>query len=182
VQIAQYLEKFKNITTVGRVDDTVIKVVFDGKESLFFDMKKGDAYIFKKDVFKRAKLYNAPFDVALYKRFGRAGIEAVEVLEGNRVLRIIVNTDSSYKEQKNILQFEFTGRNTNCIITDAHNIVTEALRHIDSSVSYRNIKVGEVLKDLPPFEVREKEKEIQNLSEYLSEQYEKRALVKITQI
>jgi len=182
VQIAQYLQKFQNITTVGRVDDTVIKIVFDGKESLFFDMKKGDAYIFRKEEFKRAKLYNAPFDVALHKRFSRAKIEDIRVLEGNRVLKIVVNSSSSYKKQKSILQFEFTGRNTNCIITDIEARVIEALRHIDSSVSYRSIKVGEILKPLPPFELSEKEQEIQHLSEYLSQQYEKRALVKITQI
>jgi len=182
VQVSQYLEKFKTITTVGRVDDTIIKIVFDGRESLFFDMKKGDAYIFKKEEFRRAKLYNAPFDVALHKRFGRAQIEMVEVLEGNRVLRITVNSNSSYKLRKTVLQFEFTGRNTNCIILDLKGVVIEALRHIDSSVSYRSIKVGEILKELPPFELNEKIQEIENLQEYLQNQYKKRALIKITQI
>ncbi|MCF6172886.1 MAG: NFACT family protein, partial [Campylobacteraceae bacterium] len=182
MEISQYLRKFHNITTVGRVDDTVIKIVFDGKESLFFDMKKGDAYIFKKEEFKRAKLYNAPFDVALYKRFGRALIEKIEVLEGNRVIRITVNSNSSYKLQKSILQFEFTGRNTNCIILNLDEIVIEALRHIDSSVSYRSVKVGEVLKELPPFSLDEKIQKIENLHEYLLNQYEKRAFVKISQI
>ncbi len=182
VQIAEYLQKFQNITTIGRVDDTVIKIVFDGHETLFFDMKKGDAYIFKKEEFKRAKLYNAPFDVALYKRFSRAEVEKIEVMKGNRVLRIVVNSNSSYKKQKSLLQFEFTGRNTNCIILDLSGIIIEALRHIDSSVSYRSIKVGEILKELPLFELNEKSEKIEDLQEYLKRQYEKRAFVKIVQI
>ncbi len=181
-QIAKYLQKFKNITTVSRVEDTVIRIVFDGSESIFFDMKKGDSYVFKKEEFNRAKLYNAPFDVVLHKRFGRAQIENIQVIEGNRVLRIIVNSNSSYKAQKTVLQFEFTGRNTNCIILDEKGIVVVALRHIDSSVSYRSIKVGEKLKDLPPFELDEKPVKIENLQEHLKNEYEKRAFTKIFQI
>lgn len=181
-EIEKYLQNFKTITNLSRVDDTVIRAVFDRDEVLFFEMKKGDAYIFKKDDFKRAKIYNAPFDVALHKRFARARIEKIELLDGNRVLRLYAESNSSYKSQKSILQLEFTGRNTNAIILDENEVVLEALRHIDSSVSYRSVKVGERLNALPPFELREKSEEIGDLQDFLYEEYEKRARQKVEQI
>ena len=182
MQISQYMQKFRNITTIRRVEDTIIEVVFDARESLFFDMKKGGAYIFKKDEYRRAKIYNAPFDVVLRKRFGRASIENISVLEGNRVLRIFVSSDSSYKAQKSCLQFEFTGRNTNCIILDESQIVLEALRHIDSSVSYRSIKVGTELKELPPFKLEEKPFQVDDIEVYLYDLYAQKAKNRLCQI
>ncbi len=181
-EIEKYLQKFKTISSIGRVNDTVIKVVFGRDEVLFFDMKKGDSYIFKKDEYRRAKIYNAPFDVVLYKRLGRSKIQRVSLLEGNRVLRLHVESNSSYKSQKSILQLEFTGRNTNAIILDEDEVVLEALRHIDSSVSYRSVKVGEKLNELPPFEIREKKIKIDDIQNYLYEEYEKRAKNRIEQI
>ncbi len=181
-EIEKYLQKCKSISTAGRVDDTVIKIVFDRDEVLFFDMKKGDSYIFKKENYKRAKIYNAPFDVVLHKRFARSKIEKVVLLEGNRVLRLHVESNSSYKSQKSILQLEFTGRNTNAIILDEDEIVVEALRHIDSSVSYRSVKVGEKLNELPPFEIREETTKIDDMQNYLYSEYEKRAKNRIEQI
>ncbi len=182
MQISQYMQKFRNITTIRRVEDTIIEVVFDAKESLFFDMKKGGAYIFKKDEYRRAKIYNAPFDVVLRKRFGRASIENISVLDGNRVLRIFVSSDSSYKAQKSCLQFEFTGRNTNCIILDESQIVLEALRHIDSSVSYRSIKVGAELKELPPFKLEEKPFQVDDIEAYLYDLYTQKSKNRLFQI
>ena len=135
IQISQYLQKFKTISSIKRVDDTIIKMVFDADAVLFFDMRKGDAYVFKKEVYNRAKVYNAPFDVVLAKRFARAKIEKIEVQENNRVLTIMTNASSSYKVQKTSLILEFTGKNTNCILLDEAHKVVEALRHIDSSVS-----------------------------------------------
>ncbi len=181
-QITKYLQKYKSILSIGRVDDTIIKIVFDKNVTLFFDMKKGDSYIFKKDSFKRAKIYNAPFDVVLYKRFGRSKIEKIELLEGNRVIRISINSNSSYKSLKTTLQLEFTGRNTNAIILDENEVVLEALRHIDSSVSYRSIKVGEKLEPLPKYELIEKEVYIENIEDFLKNEYERRAKLRLTQI
>ena len=181
-EIEKYLQKCKSISSIGRVDDTVIKVVFDRDEVLFFEMKKGDSHIFKKEDYKRAKIYNAPFDVVLHKRFARSRIERVELQEGNRVLRIHVESNSSYKSQKSILQLEFTGRNTNAIILDENEVVVEALRHIDSSVSYRSVKVGEKLNELPPFEMREKSEQVDDIAVYLYDEHKKRAKKRIEQI
>ncbi len=182
IQIVKYLEQYKSISSIERVEDTIIKVTFNRDEIVYFDMKKGDSYIFKKQSYKRAKIYSAPFDVVLYKRFGRSSITKVEVVKNNRVLRIHVDSNSSYKEQKSILQFEFTGRNTNAIILDADEVVLEALRHIDSSVSYRSIKVGEKLESLPPYEMKQEDVFIENIEKFLESEYKKRADIKLNQM
>jgi predicted ribosome quality control (RQC) complex YloA/Tae2 family protein len=181
-EVTKYLQNFNSISSIKRVSDTVIKIVFNKDETIFFDMKKGDSHIFKKDSFKRLKIYNAPFDVVLYKRFARSKIEKIELLEANRVLRISVNSSSSYKSLKTTLQLEFTGRNTNAIILDEKEIVLEALRHIDLSVSYRSIKVGEALEALPKYEVKEKDITIKNIEKFLKNEYEKRAELRLNQI
>ncbi|WP_024955057.1 NFACT RNA binding domain-containing protein [Sulfurospirillum arcachonense] len=183
IQVTQYLKKFKAVSSIGRVDDSIIKIVFDKGEVLFFDMKRGDSHIFKKDEYRRAKVYNAPFDVVLYKRFNRSSIISLDVSEGNRILRMSVNSNSSYKAQTTTLQFEFTGRNTNAIVLDDNDIVLEALRHIDSSVSYRSIKVGEHLEELPVREFEEKPSNIgEDIEVYLHNEYTKRAQIKLNQI
>ena len=105
LKVTQYLQKYKSITSIGRVDDTIIKIVFDKGEVLFFDMRRGDSHIFKKKDYKRAKLFQAPFDVVLYKRFNRSHINSFEVVKGNRILRLHVSANSSYKAQSTILQF-----------------------------------------------------------------------------
>ncbi len=40
VQIANYLKQFKKIFSIQRVEDTVIEMVFDKKEKIYFDMKR----------------------------------------------------------------------------------------------------------------------------------------------
>lgn len=183
IEVTKYLQKYKNISSIGRVEDSIIKIVFDKGEVLFFDMKRGDSHIFKKEHFRRAKLYNAPFDVLLHKRFGRSHIDSFELLDGNRILRLHVSSNSSYKAQSTILQFEFTGRNTNAIILDEEDIVLEALRHIDSSVSYRSIKVGEVLEELPIKEFTEKPSCVgEDIEEYFKNEYIKRTILRLNSI
>jgi len=183
IEVTQYLQKYRSISTIGRVEDSIIKIVFDRGEVLFFDMKRGDSHIFKKEHYKRAKLYNAPFDVLLYKRFGRSHIESLEVADGNRILRLNVSSNSSYKAQSTVLQFEFTGRNTNAIILDEEETVLEALRHIDSSVSYRSIRVGEKLEKLPPREFEEKPSSVKkDVEEYFKNEYTRRAIMRLNGI
>jgi len=181
-QITTYMQQYKSVSSIGRVDDNILKILYERDQTIFLDMKRGDSYIFKKKEFKRAKIYNAPFDVVLHKRFSRSSIDSIEVLEGNRVLRIQTSSNSSYKSQKTTLQFEFTGRTTNVIILDEDEIVLEALRHIDSSMSYRSIRTGEKLEPLPPYEMKEEEIVIDDMQEYLIEQYKKRSVQKLDQI
>ncbi|MBE0492321.1 MAG: DUF814 domain-containing protein [Sulfurospirillum sp.] len=181
VIVTQYLQKFKKISAIERVEDSVIRIVFDHKENLFFDMSKSNSYIFYKDAYKRAKIYNAPFDVILHKRCAASHVEEFTVMDGNRILRLRLEGSSSYKSFVTYLQFEFTGRNTNCIILDEDEKVLEALRHIDSSVSFRSIKVGEKLEPLPQREFQEPPVDIgEDIKAYLELQYTKRMWIKLT--
>ena len=156
VLIAEYVKQFKKISSISRADDNVLKLYFERGLPLFVDLSRNDSYMFQKEDFKRSKLYNAPFDVILAKRFANSALERVEVEEGNRILRLHVKASSSYKALFTTLQLEFTGRNTNAIILDEEGVVLEALRHIDASVSFRSVKVGEPLLALPSRELKEK--------------------------
>lgn len=181
-QVADYLSQFKRISAIERVDDTIIKILFDRKTSIFFDLRRGDSHIFMHEGYKRAKIYQAPFDILLSKRFGRSQVIGFEVMEGNRILQLSVTSDISYKAVPSILQLEFTGRNTNAIILDEEGIVQEALRHIDASVSFRQVRVGEALEALPPREFKEKDKDLGDIPEYLNAAYEQRKAKRIDAI
>lgn len=181
--INNYLKQYHKISSIYRVDDSVLRIIFEAGEPLFIDLGRGDSYMFFKEDFKQAKRYTAPFDVLLGKRFSNAKIESMEVEEGNRIWRIGVLATSSYKALRTTLQLEFTGRNTNAIILDENEVVLEALRHIDSSVSFRSVKVGEALEALPPKELKEKPFECEgSIEAYLKASYEKRLHVKLEEI
>ncbi len=171
IQIVEHIKTFKKIDAIYRVEDSVIKIVFDRNNSLFFDMTKGNSAVFKKEDYKVAKSYNAPFDVVLKKRCNQAFIREIEVLEGNKIARFSLEQRSSYKSLKTILQFEFTGRHTNVIICDEDFKIVEALRHIDSRVSYREIQNGLKLLDLPPISIREEYEKLEDIEAYLEEVY-----------
>ncbi len=166
-QIASYLGKFKKIFAIERVDDSIIKFIFDKSEPIFADLKRGNSDFFIAENFTKAKIYNAPFDVLLHKYFARSEIEKVEVLQNNRILCLHVKANSNYKSTNVSLQLEFTGRNTNAIILDEQKRVLEALRHIDKSVSFRSVKVGEILAPLPPLDFSEKEETIEDIYAFL---------------
>lgn len=182
VLIAEYLTQFKKISSISRADDNVLKIYFERGFPLFVDLSRSDSYMFHKEDFKRSKLYNAPFDVILAKRFANSALERVEVEEGNRILRLHVKASSSYKALFTTLQLEFTGRNTNAIILDEEGVVLEALRHIDASVSFRSVKVGEPLLALPSRELKEKPFVLEDSVEaYLKEAYQKRLHVRLAE-
>ena len=174
VQVTDYLSQFKRISAIERVDDTIIKILFDRKEAIYFDLRRGDSHIFMCEGYQRSKTYQAPFDVLLSKRFGRAQIVRFEVMAGNRILRLHVNSDVGYKAVPSILQLEFTGRNTNIILLDEDEVVQEALRHIDASVSFRQVRVGESLEALPSREFKENEQSLGDIPTFLKEAYERR--------
>ncbi|WP_200762829.1 NFACT RNA binding domain-containing protein [Nitrosophilus alvini] len=170
-RIGEYLKKFRIITDICRVDDNVIKIEFD-KNPILFDLKKSDAKIYKREDLLKIKRYNAPFDIALQKRFKKAKIIKVEVPD-DKILKIVAESASSYKKEITVLQLEFTGRNTNAIVLTEDGTVIEALRHIDSSVSFREVKPGKKLLDIPKREFKEEPKEIEDIEKYLYEVYEK---------
>ena len=180
VSVANYLKKYKKINNIFRVDDTIINMTFSKDDSIFFDMKKGDSYIFLKDSYKVTKHYTAPFDIVLQKRFSNATILDIYVEDGNRILKFECARSSKYKLDKTILQLEFTGRNTNAIILDENGIVLEALRHIDISTSFREVKVGVSLEPLPKRDfVNKKDTTIEDIEDFLKNEYQRREKVKL---
>ena len=179
LKVAEFLKQYKKINTIFRVDDTILKVEFGKNEAIFFDLKKGDSFAFLKDDYKAIKYYSAPFDIVLKKRFTNAIIEDIEVEDGNRILKLYTKKSSGYKEQKTILQLEFTGRNTNAIILDSKKIILEALRHIDISTSSREVKVGVTLKAIPPRGFSPKPENIEDIEQFLKDEYKKREEIKL---
>lgn len=168
-QIATYLSNFKKIFAVERVDDTTIKFIFDRAKPIYANLKRGNATWFMCESYSRQKVYKAPFDILLSKYFAKAYLEKVEVQKGNRILSLHVRSGSHYKTEKYRLQLEFTGRNTNAIIVSEEDVVLEALRHIDRSVSFREVSVGEKLLPLPPREFKEQERVIEDISQFLED-------------
>ncbi len=174
-KITEYISELKTINHIKRIENNTIKIEFNDRKALYFDMTKGNATVFMKherDIVK--KIFNAPFDIVLQKRFNNAKIDKVFLRDDDKVLNILCKSKSSYKEQTTILQLEFTGKNTNIIILDSNDIVLEALRHIDEWTSTRIVKVGHKLEALTKpnfnFEIRD----IENIEEYLYDVYEQR--------
>ncbi|MFV0481326.1 MAG: NFACT family protein [Campylobacteraceae bacterium] len=170
----KFLNNFSFISLIKRVDDNVLKIVFDNKNPIYVDLKKGSSTLFICENFQNSKIYQAPFDVVLHKRFSSAKIQSIKTLENNRVLEIKVSQMGSYKKTDSTLLLEFTGRNTNAIILDEEDVVVEALRHIDKNTSYRFVKVGEKLEPLLGIKINEKQVEIKDVKEFLEEVYKNR--------
>lgn len=156
-QITFYIQKFSKISAIYRVSDTILKVVFDKDDELYFEMQRSNANIFKTHAYPRSKVYNAPFDVVLAKRFNRSNILEVGLLNEDKVLRFKTSVASAYKQETTYLQIEMTGKYTNIVILDEQNVVLEALRHVDLFSSFREVRVGQILLDIPsaPFEAKE---------------------------
>ncbi|MDO8453303.1 MAG: NFACT family protein [Sulfurimonas sp.] len=172
-QISTYLQKFTKISAIYRVSDTIIKLSFDKEDDIYFEMQRSNSTIFKCASYARSKVYNAPFDVLLAKRFNRANILQVELLNGDKILRFKTSVASAYKEEFTYLQFEFTGKYTNVIILDENEIVLEALRHVDLFSSFREVRVGQKLLNVPAAPFEAKEYPLENVEAFLYEQHEK---------
>lgn len=153
IQICEYLRAKRFLSHIKRVGDNLFKVCFDGNETLFFDMNKSGCNIHENGAFTEGKVYAAPFDVLLAKRFVKSRITSVSVPENNRILCLSVSQNASYKTQSSNIYFEFTGRFTNVIITDENDVILEALRHFETE--FRQIKVGRKLRHLPPANIKE---------------------------
>ena len=172
-QIARYLQNFKKISAIYRVSDSVIKIVFDKDDTLYFNMQRSNSSIFKCDSYARSKVYNAPFDVILSKRFNRSNILGLELVNMDKILRFKTSVASAYKEEITYLQVEFTGKYTNVIILDENNVVLEALRHVDLYSSFREVRVGQRLLDVPTAPYEAKEHPLESVETFLREAYEK---------
>ena len=173
-QIVPYLQKFRHINAIHRISDSVIKIVFDGGEIFYFNMQKGNAYIAKctREI-RRSKVYQAPFDVLLAKRFNRSNITDISLYNDDKIIRISASLSGAYKASQTVLQFEFTGKTTNVIILDSEEVVLEALRHVDAQSSYRIVKVGSKLLAPPPLPFKPKEYPLDDIEKFLYEICEK---------
>ena len=179
-QIVEYLQQFSKISAAYRVSDTIIKLTFDREDDIYFDMQRADAKIFRCHSYPRSKIYNAPFDVILAKRFARANILDIALLNGDKIINIKTTLTSAYKEEVTFLQIEFTGKYTNVIILDEQGIVLEALRHVDLFASFREVRVGQKLLDVPPPTFVAKEYPIEDIKSFLYEVYAKEQANKLT--
>jgi predicted ribosome quality control (RQC) complex YloA/Tae2 family protein len=172
-QIVEYLKQFKKISAIHRVSDTIVKIAFDKDDNIYFNMQRSNSSMFKCASYPRSKVYNAPFDVILAKRFNRSNILRVELLNGDKIIRFKTSISSAYKEEITYLQIEFTGKYTNVIILDEENVVLEALRHVDLFSSFREVRVGQKLLDVPPAPFHAKEYILDDVEKFLYETYEK---------
>ena len=178
-QIVKYLQNFSKISAIHRVSDTIVKIVFDKRDALYFNMQRSNSSIFKCEEYPRSKVYNAPFDVILAKRFNRSNILNIELLNHDKIIRIKTSLASAYKEEITYLQLEFTGKYTNVIILDDSNIVLEALRHVDLFSSFREVRVGQKLLDVPPAPFMAKEYLLDDVEKFLYEVYAKEQNAKL---
>ncbi len=172
-QIVHYLQKFKRISAAHRVADNIIKIAFDGKNDIYFDLQKGNSAIYMRPSDSvRVKHYQAPFDVLLHKYLGRSEIVSMEIVNNDKVLRIGVSQSGAYKANKSFLQLEFTGKYTNAILLDEEGVILDALRHVDIMNSYREIKPGIRLEALeaPKFVPKDGEN-IEDIEAYLNTTY-----------
>ena len=170
-QVVAYLQNFQKISAIYRVTDTIIKVAFDKNDEIYFNMQRSNSSMFKCEVFSRSKVYNAPFDVVFAKRFNRANVLSVALLNDDKIMRFKTSVSSAYKEEITYLQFEFTGKYTNVIILDEENVVLEALRHVDLYSSFREVRVGQKLVDVPVAPFVAKEYPLEDVEVFLYENY-----------
>lgn len=166
-QIIIYLEQFKKISAVHRVSDTIIKIVFDKRDAIYFNMSRSNSSMFKCEEYPRSKIYNAPFDVLIAKHFNRSNILNIQLLHDDKIIRMKTSMASAYKEEITYIQIEFTGKYTNIIILDEQNVVIEALRHVDLYSSFREVRVGQKLLDVPNAPFVAKEYPLESVEEFL---------------
>ena len=181
-QIVGYMQRFGKIVAAYRYSDTGIRLVFDSDNTWNFDMARGNSTITIGESAHRAKMYQAPFDVLLAKRFNRASITAVTLHNEDKIIRIAVTMSGAYKSETTILQLEFTGKHTNAIILDKDEVVLESLRHIDSDISSRSVRVGQKLLNPPKLPFVPKEYPLADVRAFLVEEFQRLGAEKLERL
>jgi len=169
--IANRLNNFTFISRARRIEDNTLEIMFDKSKSYFFNLTRGHSFIYKAPTQRPLQGYNAPFDTLLHSLMSGGKLVAVDVPNDDRILRFTIAPKSSYKDKIIYLQLEFTGKNTNAILIDDNEVIIEALRHIDADSSFRVIRPGMELLDIPPFERKEEPQHIENIDSYLEEKF-----------
>ena len=172
-QIANYLKKFDFIKFARRVENNTIEINFAQEESIFFDLTRSKATIYKAPSKKIPIMFNAPFDIQLAQLLNLSKVLDVDIANGDKVLLFTIKPKSQYKQKIIYFRLEFTGRYTNAILLDENGVVIEALRHIDASKSYRVVKPNVFLEPLKPFKAKEEEQKELDVEEFLKANYQK---------
>ncbi len=173
LEIVKYLQKFKKIESIYRIDQFTLKIEFDYKNNIYFYMKRGESLIYKKDNDLRQNQFNRPFDIQLSNRLNKAKISKIEIINNDKIIKIDVQLMNKYKITNSSIQFEFTGKHTNIIILNEDNIIIEALNHVSEFQSVRYVKVGEKLENppAPNFNFLIPDQQIENIDNFLLENY-----------
>ena len=172
--VLNHLRRYRKILRAERIDDNVLRLEFDDRTALGFDLSRGRGDVFDATKARGVRSYHAPFDNLLKKRLWGAHILEVSMPGGDKVLRFVTEQRGAYRAQKTILQLEFTGRHTNAILLDEEGRVLEALRHVDADASYRVVQPGVVLQPLKPYEGPRKSGRIDDVAAWLKERGERR--------
>ena len=170
-KITEHLSDFTFISRARRIENNTIELSFNKDQTYFFNMSRGSSFIYKNLSTRPLQSFNAPFDNLLHSLVSSSTILNIEVPKNDRIIRFTLAPKSAYKEQKIVLQFEFTGRHTNAILIDDNEVTIEALRHIDANSSFRVIRPGVELLAIPPFERKEEVRELGNIEAYLEQKY-----------
>ncbi len=169
--IASHLNNFNFISRARRIEDNTLELLFDKRHSYFFNMTRGQSFIYKAPSAKPVQTYNAPFDALLHSLVSASKLIRVTTPNEDRILRFELTPKSSYKEMKIFLQLEFTGKNTNAILIDENETVIEALRHVDAQSSFRVIRPGVELLNIPPLKQSQTPETLTDVEGYLEELY-----------
>jgi len=169
--IKEHLSMFHFVSRARRIADNTIELTFDRENSYFFNMTRGESFVYKKDSIRPLQGYQAPFDTLLHTLVSASKIVNITVPNNDKIIRFTLAPKSSYKAKEIVLQFEFTGRHTNAILIDENGVVIEALRHIDADSSFRVIRPGVELLEIPPFEREEEVQEIADVAIHLEKKY-----------
>lgn len=180
--IAKRLNEFSFVSRARRVEDNVIELSFDKKESYFFNLTRGNSQVYKASSQRPIQGYHAPFDTLLHSLLSASKLVNVAVPNDDRVLRFTLAPKSSYKDKIIYLQLEFTGKYTNALLIDENEVLIEALRHIDAQSSFRVIRTGVEVLPIPPFERHEEVQTIENIDVYLENNFVKIESVKLREM
>jgi len=173
LEVKSYLQQFKRVNSIYRVDYDTVKIEFDRGKNIYFNMKRGGSFIYMREgETVRPNRINSPFDTLLSNRFNRTEIKKIEIINSDKILRITVASSNRYKSTTSSIQFEFTGKHTNIILLDEDEKVIEALHHISEYQSIRFVKIGKKLENppKPKFQFQTKGK-IEDIEKYLSDNY-----------
>ncbi|MBZ7953921.1 DUF814 domain-containing protein [Campylobacter sp. W0018] len=177
LQLRDFFCDFKKVDFIKRINDNVLELSLE-RQKFIFDLSRGNSAIYTAKL--NVKNYNAPFDFMLKKYFSNALLKDVKVLQDNRILCFHTLANKSYKSYENKIYFEFTGKNTNVIITDVNEMIIEALRHIDKS--YRIVKPNVILESLKPYKMDDCYEKIVDFSLYFDNKFKSINQNKIHQI